>query len=77
MTVYILLLLITAVIAYFIGSMRTMVLASNFVFRKNLLRLGTGNSLISNFRRIYGWKGVIKVLLVELVRDILPILIGG
>lgn len=77
MTVYILLLLITAFIAYFFGSMRTMVLASNFVFRKNLLRLGSGNSLVSNFRRIYGWKGIAKLLLVELVRDILPILIGG
>ena len=43
----------------------------------NLRRLGTGSSALSNFRRIYGAKGFVKLLLVELVRDILPILIGG
>ncbi len=77
MIVYILLLLITAVIAYFFGSISTVVLASNYVFHRNLYRLGRGNALISNFRRIYGIKGIIKLLLVELLRDIVPILIGG
>ena len=77
MTVYILLLLITAVIAYGLGSMSTLAIASSFVFKRNLFALGRGNTLISNFRRVYGSVGVVKLLLVELVRDILPILIGG
>lgn len=77
MIVYILLLLIAAAVAYFFGSMSTVVIASNFVFHRNLYRLGRGNALISNFRRVYGWKGAVKLLLVELVRDIVPILIGG
>ena len=75
--IYTVLLIIIAVIAYGCGSMSSVVIASNFVFHVNLRRLGTGSSALSNFRRIYGVKGFVKLLLVELVRDILPILIGG
>ena len=70
-------LLITSVFAYGLGSMSTMVLASNYVFRTRLSRLGRGNVWISNFRRIYGTWGFIRLLLVELVKDILPVLLGG
>ena len=75
--IYTVLLIIIAVIAYGCASMSSVVIASNFVFHVNLRRLGTGSSALSNFRRIYGAKGFVKLLLVELVRDILPILIGG
>ena len=75
--IYTVLLIIIAVIAYGCGSMSSVVIASNFVFHVNLRRRGTGSSALSNFRRIYGVKGFVKLLLVELVRDILPILIGG
>ena len=47
MIVYWLLLLLTAAVAYVFGSMDSMVLASNFVFRQNLRRLGSGNRWIS------------------------------
>ena len=77
MIVYWFLLLITSVFAYGLGSMSTMVLASNYVFRTRLSRLGKGNVWISNFRRIYGTWGFVRLLLVELVKDILPILLGG
>ena len=77
MIVYWLLLLPTALLAYVFGSMDTMVLASNFVFRQNLRRLGQGNRWLSNFRRLYGIPGFIKLALVEVIKDLLPILIGG
>ena len=67
----------TAFFAYFIGSLSTMILASNFVFKANLRRLGKGSRWISNFTRVHGWKGYVKLALVELVRDLVPILIGG
>ena len=69
--------LLTAVIAYFFGSLSTLVLASNFVFRSNLRRLGKGNVWLSNFRRVYGVMGLVKLALVELVKDAIPIIIGG
>ena len=77
MIIYWLLLLPTAVIAYLVGSMSTIVLASNFLFRYNLRRLGRGNDWLSNFRRVYGIKGALILLLVEAMKDVLPILIGS
>ena len=71
------LLLFIAALAYLLGSMSTLVLASNFVFRTSLFRLGKGSIWLSNFRRIYGIGGFIKLLLVEALRDALPIIIGG
>ena len=77
MSIYWLLLGLTAIVAYLFGSMDTMVLASNFVFRRNLLRLGDHSSWISNFRRIFGIKGFFKLLAVEAVKDIIPIIVGS
>lgn len=77
MTVYILLLLVIAIFSYCLGSLSTTVLASNFIFRRNLKKLGEGNVGLSNFRRVYGVLGFIKLLLVELVKDGLPLLVGG
>lgn len=77
MSIYWLLLGLTAIIAYLFGSMDTMVLASNFVFHRNLLRLGDHSSWLSNFRRLFGIKGFFKLLAVEIVKDVIPILIGS
>lgn len=77
MIVYFLLLLPIAVIGYLMGSMDTLVLSSNFIFRYNLRRLGRGNDWLSNFRRVYGIKGALLLLLVEAIKDIIPIMIGG
>lgn len=77
MVVYILLLLPTALIAYAIGSMDTLVLASNFVFHYNLRKLGTGDKWISNFRRMFGLKGAALLAATELIKDFIPIIIGS
>ena len=75
--IYWILLIIIAIIAYVLGSMSSEVLASNYVFHANLRRLGKGNVGLSNFRRVYGIKGLILLLLVEVLRDVLVVLIGG
>ena len=74
MIAYWVLLLITAFFAYTTGSISTQRLASRFVFRRNLRRLGSGNVWLSNFRRIYGIPGFLKLLAVEAVKDLLPVL---
>ena len=75
--VYWILLLITALFAYLFGSLDTMVLASNFVFHRNLRRLGDSRVWLSNFRRLYGIGGFAKLLAVEIVKDLIPIIIGS
>ena len=77
MSIYWLLLGVTAVFAYLFGSMDSMVLASNFVFHRNLRRLGDHNSFLSNFRRLFGISGFLKLLAVELVKNVIPIVIGS
>ena len=69
--------LLTAVIAYLFGSLSTMLLASRLVFRTNLRRLGRGSAWLSNFSRVYGVKGFLKLSLVELVKDAVPVILGG
>ena len=74
---YWVLLLITAFIAYNFGSISTLSIASVFVFHRDLHRIGKKRMFISNFRRLFGYTGFLKLLLVELIRDLVPILIGG
>ena len=75
--IYWILLILIAALAYGLGSMSSVVIASNYIFHANLRRLGKGNVALSNFRRIYGVKGIVILLLVEVLRDVLVILIGG
>ena len=74
---YWILLLISAFIAYTFGSVSTLSIASVFVFHRDLHRIGKKSMFISNFRRLYGYKGFAKLLLVELIRDFVPVLLGG
>ena len=71
------LLLLTAFIAYVIGSVSTRRVASRYVFRRDLLKLGKGNVWLSNFRRLFGPLGFLKLGAVEIVKDLLPLLIGA
>lgn len=74
---YWILLLIIAFIAYNFGSISTLSIASVFVFHRDLNRIGKKRMFISNFRRLFGYKGFVQLVLVELIRDFIPILIGG
>ncbi|MBR0207493.1 MAG: glycerol-3-phosphate acyltransferase [Oscillospiraceae bacterium] len=74
---YLLFSILTAAIAYAAGCLSTMVIASNFVFRTNLRRLGRGGKWLASFRRVYGVKGFLKLAMIELVKDALPVMIGG
>lgn len=71
------LLLLVAFVAYTVGSISTLRVASQYVFHRNLEKLGKGNVWISNFRRLYGPLGFVKLTLVEIVKDLLPLLFGA
>ena len=71
------LLLLTAFFAYSTGSISTLRVASRYVFHQDLTRLGKGNIWISNFRRLFGPMGFVKLGLVEVVKDLLPLLFGA
>ena len=71
------LLLLTAFFAYTLGSISTLRVASRYVFHRNLEKLGKGNVWLSNFRRLFGFLGFAELALVEIVKDLLPILFGA
>ena len=77
MFAYIVLLLLTAFVAYLSGSISTRRLASRLLFHRDLARLGRGNVWLSNFHRLFGIPGFIKLGLLETVKALLPILLGG
>ena len=69
--------LIVAALSYAFGCLSTMIISSNLIFHKNLRRLGSGSVWLSNFRRVHGIKGFALLALTELVKDLVPLLIGG
>ncbi len=77
MIVYWILLLLIAFVAYNFGSISTLSIASIYVFHRDLHRIGKKRMFISNFRRLFGYVGFLKLLAVELVRDFIPLLIGA
>ncbi len=77
MILYWVLLLIIAAIAYVFGSLDTRVIAANFIFGRGLKRLGKGGLWFSNFKRLYGIGGFVKIGLVELAKNLIPIMLGG
>ncbi len=70
-------LILIGALAYLAGSLSTIRIASIFVYHRDLRRLGRGNTWLSNFRRIYGNGGIVTLFVIEIVKDLLPVLIGG
>jgi glycerol-3-phosphate acyltransferase PlsY len=71
------LLLMIAFVAYTTGSISTQRVASRYVFRRDLTKLGRGNVWLSNFRRLFGPLGFVKLAGVEILKDLLPLLFGA
>ena len=71
------LLLLAAALAYFFGSLSTRRVASRYVFHRDLTKLGRGNVWLSNFRRLFGPLGFVKLALVEILKDLLPLGVGA
>lgn len=71
-----LLLTLTALISYFFGSISTPILTSNLYFHSNIRKYGLDNPGITRFTRRYGYKGYIVLFGTEIVKTLVPVLIG-
>ena len=58
-------LILTAIIAYALGSVNGAIVAGRFVFRKDVRKFGSGNAGLTNYYRNFGTPGI--VLLVAIV----------
>ena len=71
------LLSITAIIAYMMGSLNTTIIASHFVFHCDLFAYSRDNVGITKFEKRFGTKGMIILLGMEALKTMIPVLIGG
>ena len=72
-----LLLLITAVAAYFLGSLNGALILSLFVFRKDIRKYGSGNAGYTNFVRVFGSKWGPAVIAVDILKTVIAVLVGA
>ena len=71
------LLCVTALISYSFGSLSTPILSSHIFFHENILKYSRDNVGITRFLKHHGWKGVAKLLVIEVFKVIIPVSIGG
>lgn len=73
----VLLLILTAVIAYYLGSLNGAIIAARFVFHKDVRDYGSGNAGLTNYYRSFGVPGLAIVAGIDIVKSILAVIIGG
>lgn len=73
----ILLLIITAIQAYVIGGVNGAIITSKYFYKKDIRKFGSGNAGLTNFYRVFGKGGAVAVVLIDVVKTVAPVLIGG
>lgn len=72
-----LLLILIAIIAYVLGSVNGAIIASKYIFHKDIRELGSGNAGLTNFLRNFGPVGVVLLLAIDVLKSVLAVIIGG
>jgi len=74
---FFLLILITAIPAYVLGSVNGAIIASKLLYRKDIRGYGSGNPGLTNFYRTFGKGGALLVVLIDVFKTIAPVIFGG
>ena len=72
-----LMLALTAIIGYIMGSENGSIIVSRFLFGSDVRRQGSGNAGLTNFYRTYGITGIVGVIAIDVLKGVLGTLIGG
>lgn len=73
----VLLLILIALIAYGLGSLNGAILVGRFVYHKDVRKYGSGNAGLTNFYRSFGASSMAMVALVDVLKSVLAVLLGG
>lgn len=73
----ILLLIVTAIQAYIIGGINGAIITSKYFYKKDIRKFGSGNPGLTNFYRVFGKGGVVLVILIDVLKTVTPVIIGG
>ncbi|MCL2248578.1 MAG: glycerol-3-phosphate 1-O-acyltransferase PlsY [Oscillospiraceae bacterium] len=74
---FIILVLITAIPAYLLGSVNGALIASKVLYRKDIRDYGSGNPGLTNFYRTFGKGGALIVVFIDVAKTIAPLIFGG
>ena len=69
--------LITAVVAYFLGNFNGAIIVSNLIANEDVRTKGSGNAGLTNFTRNYGARASIFVILIDVGKAVAACLLGG
>ena len=73
----VLLLIVTAIVAYYLGSLNGAILTARFIYHKDVRDYGSGNAGLTNFYRNFGAPGMVSVILVDILKSVIAVLLGG
>ena len=72
-----LLLLLTAVFAYFCGCFNGAVIVSKYILRDDVRNHGSGNAGLTNFFRTFGGPLTLVVILCDVLKAVIALLVGN
>lgn len=67
---------IVSVVSYLLGGVNGAIIASTKFFKKDIREYGSKNAGLTNFFRVFGTKGVLLVLLIDIVKAAASVLLG-
>jgi len=73
---FILLHVFVAVLAYLIGGINGAIITSKYFYKKDIRQYGSGNPGLTNFYRVFGKRAVTGVILIDMLKTIVPVVIG-
>ena len=73
----VLLLILTAVIAYFLGGINGSIISSLSFFHRDVRNYGSGNAGLTNYLRTFGASSLVVVALIDVLKSVIAILAGG
>ena len=68
---------LTAIAAYLLGSVNGAIIISRFLFGQDIRRSGSGNAGLTNFYRTYGLTGAAGVIAIDVLKGVLAAFLGG
>ena len=71
------LLIVTAIIAYALGSINGAIITGRFVFHKDVRSYGSGNAGLTNYYRNFGTPGIVLLVVIDVLKAVAAVLIGG
>ena len=72
-----LLMVAMALPAYALGSVNGAIIASKYLYRKDIRQFGSGNPGLTNFYRVFGKAGALLVVFIDVVKAVVPVILGG